>query len=96
MYTATDVRDLHEWMVEHADAHPLFRRLSDEELLNNECVRCAMQETEEGIKVARNSGDKFLAVYERIEYDATLDWHGYKPLKDNPLLDQDDEKVVEL
>lgn len=34
LYTITDVRDLHEWMVEHLEAHPLFERISDQE-----CVR---------------------------------------------------------
>lgn len=34
LYTITDVRDLHEWMVEHLDAHPLFQRMSDEECVS--------------------------------------------------------------
>ncbi len=34
IYTITDVLDLHEWMVSHLQAHPLFQRLSQEELVN--------------------------------------------------------------
>ena len=33
LYTVTDVLDLHEWMVKHCDEHPLFVRLTDEELV---------------------------------------------------------------
>jgi tRNA (guanine-N7-)-methyltransferase len=80
LYTATDVRDLHEWMVEHLDNHPLFRRMSDDELVDDPCVKCAMQETEEGKKVERNKGDKFLAVYERINEDEEREWKGFRPL----------------
>lgn len=68
LYTITDVRDLHEWMVKHLDEHPLFARVPEEDLVEDPCVRCVIEETEEGKKVARNKGDKFLAVYRRIEY----------------------------
>jgi len=33
LYTITDVLELHHWMVEHLDKHPLFRRVPDEELV---------------------------------------------------------------
>ena len=36
LYTITDVKDLHEWMVKHLDAHPLFEKLSDEECV---CIK---------------------------------------------------------
>ncbi|ORY27527.1 guanine-N(7)--methyltransferase-like protein [Neocallimastix californiae] len=67
LYTATDVRELHEWMVEKCDAHPLFERIPDEELKDDPCINCILNETEEGKKVARNNGDKHFAVYRRIE-----------------------------
>ena len=35
IYTITDVFDLHEWMVSHLQAHPLFQRLSQEELVTS-------------------------------------------------------------
>ncbi|KAJ3181555.1 hypothetical protein HDU85_003497 [Gaertneriomyces sp. JEL0708] len=80
LYTVTDVKDLHEWMVKHLDEHPLFVRISEEDLVDDPCVPCVMQETEEGKKVARNKGDKYLAVYRRIEADLTSEWKGFKPI----------------
>ncbi|CAO3695691.1 unnamed protein product [Umbelopsis ramanniana] len=67
LYTITDVRDLHEWMVEHLDAHPLFERIPDAECEQDPVVEHVRTATEEGKKVARNEGDKFLACYRRIE-----------------------------
>jgi len=32
VYTITDVKDLHEWMVDHFEKFPLFRRIPDDEL----------------------------------------------------------------
>ena len=34
MYTMTDVKDLHDWMVSHLTEFPLFERLSEEDLVN--------------------------------------------------------------
>lgn len=34
IYTITDVKDLHEWMVTHLEQHPLFERISDEEVVS--------------------------------------------------------------
>lgn len=34
VYTATDVEDLHKWMVQHFDAHPLFERIPDQQLVS--------------------------------------------------------------
>lgn len=34
VYTITDVKDLHEWMVMHLEQHPLFQRLTQEELVS--------------------------------------------------------------
>ncbi|KAJ3382289.1 tRNA (guanine-N(7)-)-methyltransferase (tRNA(m7G46)-methyltransferase) [Lobulomyces angularis] len=68
LYTCTDVRDLHNWMVKHLDKHPLFKKMTQEELDNDICINCVMTETEEGKKVERNKGDKFLACYWRSLY----------------------------
>jgi len=67
IYTITDVKDLHEWMVVHLDEHPLFQRVSDEENSKDVIVSKLYESTEEGQKVSRNKGDKFLAVFRRIE-----------------------------
>lgn len=34
IYTVTDVKDLHEWMVMHFEEHPLFKRITEEELVS--------------------------------------------------------------
>ncbi|ESW98590.1 tRNA (guanine-N(7)-)-methyltransferase [Ogataea parapolymorpha DL-1] len=66
VYTITDVKDLHEWMVSHLDEHPLFERLSKEWEDQDPCVAIMRESTEEGKKVARNNGDKFVACYRRV------------------------------
>ncbi|XP_014370548.2 tRNA (guanine-N(7)-)-methyltransferase [Papilio machaon] len=66
IYTITDVKDLHEWMVKHFVEHPLFERISDEELKSDIIVDKLYESTEEGQKVTRNNGDKYLAVFKRI------------------------------
>jgi len=35
MYTITDVKDLHDWMVVHISGHPLFERLPQYEVVQN-------------------------------------------------------------
>ncbi|VDI21091.1 tRNA (guanine-N7-)-methyltransferase [Mytilus galloprovincialis] len=66
VYTITDVKDLHDWMVSHFDEFPLFERIPDTELESDQVVEKLYISTEEGQKVTRNKGDKFLAVYRRI------------------------------
>ncbi len=67
LYTVTDVLDLHEWMKGHLDVHPLFSRIPDADLADDPVIPCAMTRTEEGMKVEREHGQKYLAVYKRIE-----------------------------
>ncbi|KAG9660476.1 putative methyltransferase, partial [Aureobasidium melanogenum] len=67
VYTITDVEDLHNWMVEHLDAHPSFERVSEAEQEADECVAVMRQETEEGKKVTRNNGNKYVALFKRLE-----------------------------
>lgn len=49
-----------------ARVRELFERVSDEELAADECVRVMCEETEEGKKVTRNNGPKFVAVFRRL------------------------------
>ncbi|XP_042903110.1 tRNA (guanine-N(7)-)-methyltransferase isoform X2 [Parasteatoda tepidariorum] len=67
VYTITDVKELHDWMVKHLDEHPLFERVTDDKLTNDPVVEKIYESSEEGKKVTRNKGDKYLAVYLRIE-----------------------------
>lgn len=48
------------------DVHPLFERVSDEELEKDPAAGLLAEGTEEGQKVARNSGQVWRAVYRRI------------------------------
>lgn len=66
VYTITDVLDLHEWMVKHLDEHPLFERCGEEWEEQDVCVKIMREATEEGKKVARNKGDKFVRCYRRL------------------------------
>ncbi|AJU67465.1 Trm8p [Saccharomyces cerevisiae YJM1478] len=72
VYTITDVKDLHEWMVKHLEEHPLFERLSKEWEENDECVQIMRNATEEGKKVERKKGDKFVACFTRLPTPAIL------------------------
>lgn len=72
VYTITDVKDLHEWMVNHLEEHPLFERLSKEWEENDECVKIMRNATEEGKKVERKKGDKFVACFTRLPTPAIL------------------------
>ncbi|CAH02730.1 tRNA (guanine46-N7)-methyltransferase [Kluyveromyces lactis] len=66
IYTITDVLDLHEWMVKHLEEHPLFERLSEEWEAQDKCVSIMRNATEEGKKVERNKGDKYIACFVRL------------------------------
>ncbi|KAL2187513.1 putative methyltransferase [Thermothelomyces heterothallicus CBS 203.75] len=67
VYTITDVLDLHEWMVQHFNAHPSFERVGEEEQEADPCVGIMRTETEEGKKVERHKGQKYVALFRRLE-----------------------------
>ncbi|KAK9246459.1 putative methyltransferase-domain-containing protein [Lipomyces tetrasporus] len=67
IYTITDVLDLHQWMVKHLEAHALFKRLSKEWEDEDPCVKIMRKDTEEGKKVERNKGDKWVACFVRLD-----------------------------
>ena len=70
VYTITDVQDLHEWMRTHLEAFPLFEYVSEEDLRQEgkgPILDAVYTSTEEGKKVERNKGDKWLACFRRIE-----------------------------
>ncbi|KAI0112484.1 putative methyltransferase-domain-containing protein [Nemania sp. FL0031] len=67
VYTITDVEDLHHWMVQHLEAHPSFERISVEEEEADPCVEIMKTATEESKKVERNKGQKFVALFRRLE-----------------------------
>nr|XP_018264132.1 tRNA (guanine-N(7)-)-methyltransferase [Kwoniella dejecticola CBS 10117]OBR86290.1 tRNA (guanine-N(7)-)-methyltransferase [Kwoniella dejecticola CBS 10117] len=67
LYTVTDVKDLHEWMALHLNNHPLFIPIPNEELADDPILEAARTSTEEGKKVERNKGDKWVACFRRAE-----------------------------
>ncbi|KAJ1949763.1 tRNA (guanine-N(7)-)-methyltransferase (tRNA(m7G46)-methyltransferase), partial [Linderina pennispora] len=67
IYMITDVKDLFDWNEEHMEKHELFERIPEEELKDDPAVPCVCNSTEEGKKVARNKGSKYLACFRRIE-----------------------------
>jgi len=67
VYTITDVEDLHVWMCEKFDGHKSFVRLTTEEEDADDLVAIMKRETEEGKKVERNKGRKFVACWRRKE-----------------------------
>ena len=73
LYTVTDVKDLFDWMTKHLENHPLFERLSEEELKEDPVVTKLFESTEEGQKVSRLKestngvhGQKWCAVFRRV------------------------------
>ncbi|KAL7837471.1 hypothetical protein SRHO_G00271820 [Serrasalmus rhombeus] len=67
VYTNTDVEEVHLWMVKHFTEHPLFSRVSEEELKDDVIISRLGTCTEEGKKVQRNGGKNYLAVFRRVE-----------------------------
>lgn len=66
LYTATDVEELHQWMTSVLNEHPLFEQLSDSVTAADPVFSLLDDTTEEGQKVARNSGQCYKACYKRI------------------------------
>jgi tRNA (guanine-N7-)-methyltransferase len=70
VYTITDVKDLAEWMNAHLSAFPLFESVDTETLRaegKGPILDAVWKSTEEGKKVERNKGEKWLACFRRIE-----------------------------
>lgn len=62
LYTITDVKDLADWMQSYLDQSPLFRRLTDAELVDDPCATMIQNVSEEAKKVSRASGSKFMGM----------------------------------
>ncbi|PNW80366.1 hypothetical protein CHLRE_07g314550v5 [Chlamydomonas reinhardtii] len=66
LYTISDVPELGEWMKSKLDGHPLFERVSEEELERDVAAGLLALSSEEGQKVARNGGATYRNVYRRL------------------------------
>ncbi|KAF8124228.1 guanine-N-7 methyltransferase [Boletus edulis] len=74
IYTITDVHELHEWMKTHLEAFPLFESVTEHELRqqgHGPVLDAVYHSTEEGKKVERNDGEKWLACFRRKEASRT-------------------------
>ena len=69
IYTATDVKELHDWEVEHMELHPLFERVPESETKGDPCIKFMTEDTDEARKVARNGGSVWHAVYRKKDLD---------------------------
>lgn len=70
IYTITDVQDLHDWMRSHLEAFPLFESVTEETLRaegRGAVLDAVYSSTEEGKKVERNQGEKWLACFRRVK-----------------------------
>ena len=63
-YVITDVAELMSWMVEHFSQSVLFERLPREELKSDPTVPTLIR-TDEGLKVQRNNGNMYIAVFRK-------------------------------
>ncbi|CAI5932930.1 unnamed protein product [Closterium sp. NIES-64] len=71
LYSITDVEELGVWMDGHLAAHPLFRKLTPAQTEADPVIPLLSTSSEEGLKVQRNGGRTFLAVYERVAAPAS-------------------------
>ena len=93
LYCITDVEDLHHWHLKKCDSHPLFRKLTDDELKDDPCVNAMIMETEEGKKVARAGNAKYYAVYQRLGSECMdVDMRSYESIED--FFDEDEFGVM--
>jgi len=70
VYTITDVHELHQWMFTHINAFPLFEFVNEAALRaegKGPIIDAVYTSTEEGKKVERNGGQKWLACFRRIQ-----------------------------
>jgi len=71
VYIITDVHDLFLWMEARLASFPLFRQIPNVDVEEDLVVKQIIGSTEEGKKVERNHGQKWHAVFERVD-DANL------------------------
>ncbi|KAK8790911.1 hypothetical protein WA158_005542, partial [Blastocystis sp. Blastoise] len=62
LYTITDVKELGEWHQHHLQSHPSFTYLQPEEYANDPCAEAIVNSTQEGQKVTRNHGSKYIHI----------------------------------
>jgi tRNA (guanine-N7-)-methyltransferase len=66
LYTITDVEELGGWIKNKLEGHPMFERLTEEEMEEDAAAVLLREATEEGQKVKRNGGKTWRNVYRRV------------------------------
>eukprot|EP00116_Pleurobrachia_bachei_P004726 sb/3464988/ len=64
VYTVSDVKEVHDWMVKHFTEFPLFERYTPGP--EDKAAQVLIGSTEEGKKVLRNKGESWTAIFRRI------------------------------
>lgn len=68
-YLVTDVKDYFDYAAPIIEQHTLFERIPDDIASQDECLQLALKSTEESKKVDRNHGDKYFAIFRRIQFE---------------------------
>ncbi|KAJ8047979.1 tRNA (guanine-N(7)-)-methyltransferase [Holothuria leucospilota] len=66
VYTISDVKEVQDWMTKHFTEHPLFQAVPKNEQDEDPVIPLLYESTEEGKKVSRNKGEKYLGIFRRI------------------------------
>ncbi|XP_049848954.1 tRNA (guanine-N(7)-)-methyltransferase-like [Schistocerca gregaria] len=68
-YIATDVKDLYDWMERHFLEHPLFEKVTEQELCDDPVINLIPNSTEESRKAKKQNRSIFYTAFKRIPYD---------------------------
>uniref|UniRef100_A0A6B2LFQ2 tRNA (guanine(46)-N(7))-methyltransferase n=1 Tax=Arcella intermedia TaxID=1963864 RepID=A0A6B2LFQ2_9EUKA len=67
LYTVTDVHELYLWETACLDSCPLFERVQEEENQQDPVIPLILNNSEEAKKVQKANGQKWYAVYRKVE-----------------------------
>ena len=72
IYNVTDVKELYEWTVSQFDKHPLFQRLTENQVKLLPAVDLISNKTDEAQRVTRNNWNKHVCVYRRLSVNEII------------------------
>jgi tRNA (guanine-N7-)-methyltransferase len=73
IYVVTDVEDLHKWQVTKLTEHPMFHKLTDQEMQGDPCISYMREGTDEARKVKRNGGTIWHAVFRKRDVNTEME-----------------------
>lgn len=68
IYTITDVKELGDWMNKHLSEHPLFERVSDEELKKDPLIPYVRNASEDGQRTDQQKKSKHMHVFRKKKF----------------------------